>query len=528
MNDETRRGTLYAAAAYALWGLFPLFWPLLDPASALEVLAHRVLWSLLVVAALLQAGRTWARVRVTRTQFLRLSVASVLLAVNWGTYIYGVDSGQVVETSLGYFVNPLVSVGLGVLVLGERLRAAQKLAPHVEDGQPGGAARLRGQLHPQGVLMASMPLASPLTPRRRDWFRAGPVVMSSSGGSHGPGSLSSRCWPPLPAVQGGTRPGAQPERAGRGHGCDRRTGRSSSRMGRFGRGSTPASCTAGGAYAPRQWPRHVGGAMTEPVPRVVTDGRVGPVDASLVPRFAGPATFARLPRFHEVSNVDVAVVGVPFDAGVSYRPGARFGPAHVRESSRLLRPYNPALQVSPFARLQVADAGDIAVNPFSIDEAVAQVERGADALLERAGRLLTIGGDHTIALPLLRAVARRHGPVAVVHFDAHLDTWDTYFGAAYTHGTPFRRASEEGLIDRSGCLHVGVRPALRLDRPHRRRGPGLRGRAGCRDRGPRLTRGRRAGRRPRAGPAGVCVGRHRRARPGLRTGYRHAGVRWPT
>ena len=128
MDDQTRRGTLYGAAAYALWGLFPLFWPLLDPASALEVLAHRVLWSLLVVAALLQAGRTWARVRVTGTQFLRLSVASVLLAVNWGTYIYGVDSGQVVETSLGYFVNPLVSVGLGVLVLGERLRVAQKLA----------------------------------------------------------------------------------------------------------------------------------------------------------------------------------------------------------------------------------------------------------------------------------------------------------------------------------------------------------------------------------------------------------------
>lgn len=128
MNDQTRKGTLYGAAAYALWGLFPLFWPLLDPAPALEVLAHRVLWSLLVVVALLQVGRAWARVRVTRTQFLRLSVASVLLAVNWGTYIYGVDSGQVVETSLGYFVNPLVSVGLGVLVLGERLRAAQKLA----------------------------------------------------------------------------------------------------------------------------------------------------------------------------------------------------------------------------------------------------------------------------------------------------------------------------------------------------------------------------------------------------------------
>jgi agmatinase len=154
------------------------------------------------------------------------------------------------------------------------------------------------------------------------------------------------------------------------------------------------------------------------------------------------------------------VVGVPFDGGVSYRPGARFGPAHVRESSRLLRPYNPAQEVAPFGRQQVADAGDLAVNPFSIEEAVRQIEVGADELLERSGRLLTIGGDHTIALPLLRSVARRHGPVAVVHFDAHLDTWDTYFGAATTHGTPFRRASEEGLLDPSGCLHVGIRGPL--------------------------------------------------------------------
>ena len=200
--------------------------------------------------------------------------------------------------------------------------------------------------------------------------------------------------------------------------------------------------------------------MTDSPPRINADGRTGPVDASLVPRFAGPPTFARLPRLDEVSDIDVAVVGVPFDAGVTYRPGARFGPAHVRESSRLLRPYNPALDVSPFARLQVVDAGDLAVNPFSISEAVEQIERGADALLERAGRLLTIGGDHTIALPLLRSLARKHGPVAVVHFDAHLDTWDTYFGAAYTHGTPFRRASEEGLIDRSGCMHVGIRGPL--------------------------------------------------------------------
>jgi agmatinase len=196
------------------------------------------------------------------------------------------------------------------------------------------------------------------------------------------------------------------------------------------------------------------------VPRVRAGGRVGQVDATVVPRFAGPATFGLLPRLDEVGETDVAVVGVPFDAGVSYRPGARFGPSHVRESSRLLRPYNPALDVEPFALQQVADAGDIAVNPFDIEAAITQVENGARELLERAGRLVTIGGDHTIALPLLRAVAAQHGPVAVVHFDAHLDTWDTYFGAPYTHGTPFRRAAEEGLIDRSGCVHVGTRGPL--------------------------------------------------------------------
>ena len=187
---------------------------------------------------------------------------------------------------------------------------------------------------------------------------------------------------------------------------------------------------------------------------------VGPTDAVAVPRFAGPATFARLPRADQVERVDVAVLGVPFDAGVSYRPGARFGPAHIRESSRLLRPYNPALGLAPFAGQQVADAGDIAANPFSISEAIAAIETGAAEAAGRQTRLLTLGGDHTIALPLLRVMARRHGPVAVVHFDAHLDTWDTYFGEPYTHGTPFRRASEEGLIDREHSIHLGIRGPL--------------------------------------------------------------------
>ncbi|GDY50765.1 agmatinase [Streptomyces violaceusniger] len=186
----------------------------------------------------------------------------------------------------------------------------------------------------------------------------------------------------------------------------------------------------------------------------------GPVDSSRVPRFAGPATFARLPRLDEVAGADVAVVGVPFDGGVSYRPGARFGPAAVREASRLLRPYHPGLDVSPFATQQVADAGDIAVNPFDIGEAIETIQDAAGSLQAEGTRLVTIGGDHTIALPLLRAAARRHGPVAVLHFDAHLDTWDTYFGAEHTHGTPFRRAVEEGIVDTSALSHVGTRGPL--------------------------------------------------------------------
>lgn len=196
------------------------------------------------------------------------------------------------------------------------------------------------------------------------------------------------------------------------------------------------------------------------VPRIVENGRIGQVDATKIPRYAGLGTFARLPEIDDVSDVDIALLGIPFDTGVSYRPGARFGPGHVRQSSRLLRPYNPAVDVSPFARHQVADAGDLGVNPFDLEEAIRDIEHGSRALHERAKRIISIGGDHTIALPLLSTMAAKHGPISVIHFDAHLDTWDTYFGAAYTHGTPFRRASEEGLIDRDGSMHVGVRGPL--------------------------------------------------------------------
>jgi guanidinobutyrase / D-arginase len=186
----------------------------------------------------------------------------------------------------------------------------------------------------------------------------------------------------------------------------------------------------------------------------------GPVDATVTPRYGGPATFARLPRLDEVERADVAIVGVPFDSGVSYRPGARFGPGHIRASSKLLRTYNAVQDIEPFAVQQVADAGDIACNPFDIAEAVRQIDEGARALVDTGAKLMTIGGDHTIALPLLRVMHEVHGPIAVVHFDAHLDTWDTYFGAPVTHGTPFRRASEEGLIDKTGSMHVGIRGPL--------------------------------------------------------------------
>ncbi len=152
---------------------------------------------------------------------------------------------------------------------------------------------------------------------------------------------------------------------------------------------------------------------------------------------------------------------MPFDSGVTYRPGARFGPAAIREASRLLKPYNPALDVSPFAQTQVVDAGDIAANPFDIEEAVDQVREGVAGLLTRPEqRVVMLGGDHTIALPALQAVNRVHGPVALVHFDAHLDTWDTYFGAPCTHGTPFRRAVEQGLLVKDHSAHIGIRGSL--------------------------------------------------------------------
>jgi agmatinase len=187
------------------------------------------------------------------------------------------------------------------------------------------------------------------------------------------------------------------------------------------------------------------------------DDVIGPVDPMKVPRFAGPATYARLPTLEAVGKAQVAILGVPFDSGVVYRPGARFGPSAIRAGSKMLRPFNAWTEAEPFAQ-QVADAGDVACTPFGIEQAIGEIEAAAKATYERASHVLAIGGDHTIALPMLRAASKRFGPLALVHFDAHLDTWNTYFGGArYTHGTPFRRAAEEGLLDLSRSFHVGTR-----------------------------------------------------------------------
>ena len=191
-----------------------------------------------------------------------------------------------------------------------------------------------------------------------------------------------------------------------------------------------------------------------------TNRPIPPVDGQVSPRYAGLTTFARLPRITDAPRHDVAIVGVPFDAGVTFRPGARFGPGSIREASRLLRPYNPALDVAPFESVQVVDAGDLDCNPFNITTALGEIEAGISTLAEGGKPVVVLGGDHTIALASLRALYREHGPMALVHFDAHLDTWGPYFDTPITHGTPFRVAIEEGLLLKEHSAHVGIRGSL--------------------------------------------------------------------
>ena len=187
---------------------------------------------------------------------------------------------------------------------------------------------------------------------------------------------------------------------------------------------------------------------------------VGQVDALAVPRFAGVRTFARLPTIDGVGRADVAVLGAPYDSAATFRAGARFGPAAIREASLLLRPYNERQDVSPFAAVQVADAGDAPASPIEVERAHAAIEASARELADGGARVLGLGGDHSVALPLLRAAAAAHGPLSLIQLDAHTDTWDSYFGARYTHGTIFRRAIEEGIVDGAASVQIGLRGSL--------------------------------------------------------------------
>ena len=174
--------------------------------------------------------------------------------------------------------------------------------------------------------------------------------------------------------------------------------------------------------------------------------------------YQGICTFGRRPHTRELSGVDVAILGVPYDSSTSYRSGARFGPRAIREQSLLLWGYNNAQQVAPFEVLNVVDYGDVDVIPVDIIATHRAIEQTAATILQTGSRLISLGGDHSISLPLLRAHHKLHGPLAVVHFDAHPDTWDEEYPTfKYSHGTPFRRAIEEGLIDTTAYLQIGIR-----------------------------------------------------------------------
>jgi agmatinase/guanidinopropionase len=174
--------------------------------------------------------------------------------------------------------------------------------------------------------------------------------------------------------------------------------------------------------------------------------------------YEGIATFARQPHTRDLKGVDVAVLGFPYDGSTSYRSGTRLGPRAIREQSLLLWGYNNGLGVAPFQQLRVVDYGDVSVVPVDVQETHRAIEMQATQILQADTKLLSLGGDHSIALPLLRAHAKKHGPVAVLHFDAHPDTWDSEFGQyKFSHGTPFRRAIEEGLIDTSAYVQLGIR-----------------------------------------------------------------------
>jgi len=188
--------------------------------------------------------------------------------------------------------------------------------------------------------------------------------------------------------------------------------------------------------------------------------RYEPVDSFETPRFSDVRTFMRLPNTRDLANADAAIVGAPFDTGATFRAGARFGPEGIRSASHLLRRYNPSLDVAIFDHLSVIDYGDVPVVPGYIEESYRRIEQGLEPIHRAGAPPIVLGGDHSIALPELRAAAAVHGPLALVQFDSHPDTWDAYFGEKHTHGTPFRRAVEEELLDTSRSIQVGMRGSI--------------------------------------------------------------------
>ncbi|MBY4677509.1 agmatinase [Marinobacterium arenosum] len=182
-----------------------------------------------------------------------------------------------------------------------------------------------------------------------------------------------------------------------------------------------------------------------------------PLGGNEMPRFGGPATFMRLPAAEPSAELDAAFIGVPFDIGTSNRPGARLAPRQIRDESRMLRPFNVSTGADPFNSLQVADIGDVPINTFNLQDSIGIIEQFYDQLMEHGIAPLTLGGDHTIALPILRALKKKHGPVGLIHVDAHADINDHMFGEKIAHGTPFRRAVEEGLLDCDRVVQIGLR-----------------------------------------------------------------------
>src|SRR5947209_6857688 len=227
-----------------------------------------------------------------------------------------------------------------------------------------------------------------------------------------------------------------------------------------------------------------------------------PLDARVMPRFAGIRTFMRAPHTTDLSDVDAAVYGIPFDTATSSRTGPRFGPAAIRSASALLRPYNPALGVNVVEALSIVDYGDVPVSPGDVERTYGQVEEALAALVGAGVFPLAMGGDHSVTLAELRVLARRHGPLALVQLDAHADTWDEYFGQRYFHGTTFKRAAEEGLLDPAASVQAGMRGSV-------------------------YAAGDLQGARAHAsgGEARVHLLRRRRSRPGVRARHRHAGDR---